>query len=130
MTCLAVVVGGRDKCVTMYEIAQPWKDHAPEAFGSPDIRAECAEGADEGAPVRWEVKSDDFVYCVAMSTDREYVVLGGTSKTVSVLSGQSGLCLFKIGYSGIIWALDLVKRQKGGAMGGTVVAVGGEFHTL
>ena len=28
----------------------------------------------------WDVLSDDFVYCVALSLDMQYVAFGGTAK--------------------------------------------------
>ena len=65
-----LVVGGRDKMVAMYDTARPGDDH-------------CPLGTTVEALLMWEITADDFVYCVALSSDMQFVAYGGTSKKAS-----------------------------------------------
>ena len=62
-----VVVGGRDKRVAMFDTdrGEPGREVEPVLI--------------------WEMVADDFVYCVALSSDMQYVAFGGTAKKVNVL---------------------------------------------
>ena len=72
-----MVTGGRDKRVAMYDT-----DRGEGGHGKTDARVD--------AVAMWDVPSDDFVYCIALSADMQFVAFGGTAKKVSVLSAMSG----------------------------------------
>ena len=107
-----MVVGGRDRMVAMYDTDR----------GDPRDAAN-AEGAD--AVLVWEVVAEDFVYCVALSHDMQYVAYGGTAKKVSVLSARSGTALFEVPLNGVLWCVALTVGPKGWQ-----VAFGGELSVI
>ena len=76
------------------------------------IRYDSAPDADQTAEVEavmlWDVPSDDFVYCLALAHDMQYVAYGGTAKKVCVLSALSGTTLFEVPQAGIVWSVALL----------------------
>ena len=73
----------------------------------------------------WEAEADDFVYCVALSADMQYLAYGGPAKKVTVLSALSGTVLFDVRQPGVVWAVALLNTQKGWKL-----AIGGESHVV
>ena len=106
-------VGGRDKRVALYDTD----------------RGDAANGTLVSSPVSaiemWEVVADDFVYCLALSDDMNYVAFGGTAKKVTVLSALSGTLLFEVPQSGIVWSVALLQTHKGWNM-----TIGGEMSII
>ena len=106
-----MVVGGRDKKIAMYDIDRGTGREHPE------------EGVE--AVLVWEVTDPDFIYCVALSQDMQYVAYGGTAKKAVVLSARSGTVLFELAQPGVIWAVTLLDSAKGWQL-----AVGGELPVI
>jgi hypothetical protein len=73
----------------------------------------------------WEVFSEDFIYCCALSEGLDYCAHAGTSRTLVVLSGRTGAQLFRVGFSSTIWSVQICST-----LDGPKLAVGGEAATL
>ena len=78
------------------------------------------------AILQWEITSEDFVYCVALSHDMQYVAYGGTAKKACVLSARSGTSLLEIPLTGVIWSVALFDT----ASSGWQLAIGGELPVI
>ena len=109
-----MVVAGRDKKVAMYDT---------DRTSPGQTRSNPNEQVD--SVLMWEVMADDFVYCVALSSDMAYVAYGGTAKKAVILSAMSGTSLFEIKEAGIIWSVALFHSHKGWQ-----VAIGGELPVI
>lgn len=106
------VVAGRDKKIAMYDIDRG--EGRPNPF-------------EQVEPVlMWEVGSEDFIYCVALSNDMQYVSFGGTAKKAVVLSARSGTKIFEIAQPGVIWSLAMLNSPSKGWL----LAVGGELPVI
>jgi len=80
---------------------------------------------EEVTPV-WDVAADDFVYAVAMSPDCKHVAFGGTTKSVVVLNGATGMQMLRVACPGVVWSLALLSQPQSSAK----LAYGGELQML
>ena len=106
-----MVVGGRDKKLAMYDVDRG------EGRPSPYSPVE--------AVLLWEVSSEDFIYCVTLSRDMQFVAYGGTAKKAVLLSARSGTVLFELSQPGVIWSVAMHDSQMGWQL-----AVGGELPVI
>ena len=111
---LQVAVGGRDKCVALYEVGQQ--------PSSPGQREE------ELRPV-WTNSSSEFVYAVSCSRNMSYCAYGGMSRAVIVCDGKTGAPLVSYDAGGVVWAIAFSPVVGTLPDGGSYVhiACGGEF---
>ena len=113
-----LVVAGRDRKVALYDTD---RNSAPLAVEK--SRVNPTESVE--AVLMWEVTADDFVYCVALSSDMQYVAYGGTAKKVTILSAMSGTNLFELAQPGVVWSVALLDSPKGWQL-----AIGGELPVI
>ena len=104
-----MAVAGRDRKVAMYDTDR----------GRTDERQNPLEPVE--SVLMWEHDAGDFVYCVALSSDMQYVAYGGTAKKAVILSAMSGTSLFELPQSGVIWSVALLDSVRGWQL-----AIGGE----
>ena len=98
--------------------------------GSPHQLAR-AEAVGLRAELRWEKRTDDLVYSVALSTDERVCAFGGRSMSVMVVDAVSGRQLFSVPTSGSIWSVRLLDYSPTpAAMPQLKLLYGGEFPHL